>query len=461
MHDDRCRIRSQTFKLSSAERLEPVREKRPVTAAEVARAAERYGFGKDSQIATWQEADSVLLAERVLFRAKRILRKDRHHLRMMFIRDGQRAWHRFGLNAANRTEKHLLMRMVARFVESVGADAIIEVGEAWALLEKESGHVVDVECLHEAPGRKEMLYVLVATRDGFLRTYNTPFSRGPFGAIKLGETEQLETFQNYYLAPVFEVWSRQGTVRDAEGKHVRRIWKPDPLDACYCGGPNRFGECCKPLLDSENTREDINSDIDSALEIRDLARAEKLARAALAQYVICVRQHTAPTMHIARELHQQFVEIDVPAVDAYIRQMAKAMVANNDSDSFLPQLHRVSRIIGVPELSVRVTTLAAEWLFHMGDPVAASRELETLGDLENVRDTLGLILATKIFIWPDHKKMAYLTRAASGAYSQGEKFLAELTVVEHLIACSEREKALQQVDSIIRESTNTIPRGIC
>jgi hypothetical protein len=36
---------------------------------------------------------------------------------MMFVRNGQVNWHHATLFAADRTEKHLLMRLAARFVE--------------------------------------------------------------------------------------------------------------------------------------------------------------------------------------------------------------------------------------------------------------------------------------------------------------------------------------------------------
>jgi hypothetical protein len=449
--------RTQTLRLLTSEPLQITRVKRPVTTKEVALATERYGFGKESKIAKWQEADPLAVAEHVLFRAKRILRKDKYHARMMFIRDGQGAWHRLTLDARNRTEKHLLMRMVARFVESVGADAIIEVGEAWALVEAESVRIVDLDRIQEAPGRKELLYVLVATRDGLLKTYDTFFTRGPFGGIKLGETEHSGKYQYYYLAPVFDVWWRQGTVTGPDGQRLRKTWDPDPLDSCYCGGANRFGECCKPLLDAESMREHIQRDIDSAMATANFTRAEELARAALAQYVIWVRQHTAPTMHVAQDLHRNFIGIDVPAVDAFVRQLAAAVVANKHSDFFLPQLHRVSTIIRVPELSARITALAAQWLLdEMGDPVGASKELESMGDLDKVTDTLALVLATRVFDWPTHKRTTYLIRAASGAYSDPERLLAELTVAKHLFISGEREKALQWVDSVIRETSGMI-----
>lgn len=52
---------------------------------------------------------------------------------MMFIRDGQGDWHNPTLFAADRTERHLLMRLAADFVERKGCDALIEVGGATRL----------------------------------------------------------------------------------------------------------------------------------------------------------------------------------------------------------------------------------------------------------------------------------------------------------------------------------------
>ena len=84
-------------------------------------------------MANWQMLDPLLFGERILSTAKRMLRKDKALVRILFIRDGQGTWHGVVLNASSRTEKHLLIRMVARFIESVGGDAIIDVSEAWML----------------------------------------------------------------------------------------------------------------------------------------------------------------------------------------------------------------------------------------------------------------------------------------------------------------------------------------
>lgn len=255
--------RTHSFELSTGQHLEPVNVIATI-ASEPKIAAKRYGFGKTDQIAKWQEVDPLLVAERVLHNAKRMLRKDKVILRIVFIRDGQGNWHAAILNASNRTEKHLLMRIVARFIESVGGDAIIDVSEVWTLQLKDAAPRLDLDCIQDAPGRGEALQVLVATREGVLRAYDTPFTRGPFGGIKLGETLQLEKHLPFYLEPVFAVWRRQGIVRLPDGKEVRRLWEPDPLDTCFCGGPRRFADCCKRLLDTTvNASADIEQEFGS------------------------------------------------------------------------------------------------------------------------------------------------------------------------------------------------------
>ena len=49
-----------------------------------------------------------------------------------------------------------------------------------------------------------------------------------------------------------------------------------------------------------------------ALGRSDLAAAERFAQAALAQYVIWVRSHTAPTRHVSTDVHQKLVPRPVP-----------------------------------------------------------------------------------------------------------------------------------------------------
>jgi len=187
--------------------------------------------------------DPVVVGKKVEYLAKRMLSRDKAHARFMHIRDGRRHWRLVRLDAANRTEKNLLMRVVAQFVESVGADALIDVGEVWLLPESQAADLEDLDGVWRAPGRQEALQVTVATREGLLQTHLTEFTRGPLGGIKFGDTHQLEKNRALYLQPVFEVWRRQGYAHAPDGTRIPRIWEPDPLDTCFCGGPKRFAEC--------------------------------------------------------------------------------------------------------------------------------------------------------------------------------------------------------------------------
>jgi hypothetical protein len=416
-------------------------------------AAKRYGLGETDQMPIWQTGDPLLLAERVFYTAKRILRKDRALNRILFVRDGGGSWHPIGLDASNRTEKNLLMRLVARFIESVGGDAIIDVGEVWMLQPKDTSTKAFTNDIQYVPDRREAVSVLVATREGFLRGYITPFTRGPLGGIKLGETVQVERDYPYYLKPVFDVWRTQGVTYSPSCKRTRRLWEPDPLDTCFCGGPLRFGDCCKRLVDTLDRMKDIKEEFDRAITVRDFARFEELARAELARYVIWVRQHTRPTRHVAPELHRMWVEVDMPALSACIRRLADALETNGHPDSFLPQLHHISRVIGVPELSVRITSLAVQWLFEMGDYSGALKEIKTLGDVECLSDTLALVLATKLLDLPIHKQGQFLTRAVLGALWEDERWLAELELARHLSDCGRRAEALRKTDSVVAELT--------
>jgi hypothetical protein len=443
--DSECRSRS--FSLQTGQEVEMIWTDSPEVDPTIA--AKRYGLGQMDKMLGWQMADPLLFAEKLLFTAKRILRKDKAAVRMAFIRDGRGTWHQVALEASNRTEKHLLMRMVARYTESIGGDAIIDINEVWLLPPNNTAVKAHFEDARHVPGRGEALSVLVATREGLFRTYITPFTRGPFGGIKLGDTVEAEEHP-YYLKPVIDVWRVQGTTYSPDGKRVRRLWQPDPLDTCFCGGPRRFAECCKQQLDMPDWNGTMKQEINEATMVGDPARFEELARAKLAQYVIWVKQHTSPTRHVAPELHHMFVEADVPALTAHVGRLGEALKANRHSDSFLPQLRHIAKVIGVPELSIRLTALAAQWSFANTDYSTAVKEMESLGDLENLKDPLALILAVRLLDLPAHKQTQFL-KIASGALWEYERWLAELELAGHLADCGERDEALRRVDSVITE----------
>jgi hypothetical protein len=412
-------------------------------------AAARYGLAQGDRIAAWEEMDPLLVADRILFMAKRMLRRDRFHARIIFVRDGAGQWHQLGFVARDRTEKHLIMRLVAALVARTGADALIDVGEIWTLSEDTATTLTNVSSLESVPGRGEALHLLVATREGALKTFKTPFTRGPLGGIKLQDTVVMDKEAPYYLQPIFEVWRRQGVIKNKSGENIRWMWEPDALDGCFCGKPLRFGECCKRLIIDPDERPDLRSRFEEAIAQGDATTAEKCASAALAQYIIWIKQHTAPTRLVAEELHRGLLEVDIPALDAYIHQLEEALEAAGLSETFLERLRHIARIIGVPELSVRVTARAAKFALETGDRVTAVAELERLGDLDRVHDTLALLVAAGVFAGSPTDERSFLTRAVSFATTPSERSFAELQLARHFKNSEKPSDAMAIVDGLV------------
>jgi hypothetical protein len=438
--------RTQRFKLSTLEEL----------SASMASAAsqglfldeaERYGIGKEGKLAAWQTSDPAVVADNVLYRAKRILSKDKCHHRMMFIRDGKGDWHNATLFAADRTDKHVLMRLAAEFVERKGCDALIEVGESWIKPARPLSAGMPPSASTAAP--REALFVGVWTREGFRRILVTPFKRGPFGGIKMDDTREFDGKSMLYLEPIFAVWRKQGYILFPDGHAVRRLWEPDPLDVCFCGGPRRFAECCKEAV-GQTARYPGASD--AATDASDFAAAEKRARADLAQYVIWVRQHTAFTMNTAQGLYRELADIDVLALDALVQGLRKAQKANGTDDTFVRQLRHLARTIGVPKISARLMALASEWFFRAGRMEEGILELDRLGNLRNVDDALALTTASRFCDLDARTREEMLRRAASAALCKEERWAARLELADCLFERNAKQEALRLADEIIAEA---------
>lgn len=416
-------------------------------------AAARYGMQYGDKASDWEASDPLLLANRILFQAKRVLRRDRFHTRLVFLRDGRSQWHQLAFLPRDRTEKHLLVRMVASFMERVGADALIDVGEIWTLPEEQLASAqVNLSSLEGTPGRGEALQVLVATREGALRNFITPFRRGLMGGIKLGETITIDNEYLYYLRPIFEVWRRQGAVAVGEGKYVRRIWEPDPLDICFCGRSRRFAECCRPEVDAAEDAFYLTAQFKRAAAEENWIEAERYASAALAQYVIWIKQHTAPTRHVADELHRRIIEVDMPALETLVDDLEVALDHDDRSqDTFRDRLRNVSRVVGVPELSARLTAVAAGHALRQGDRLGAVEELERLGDLDRVKDTLALLIAADVYPSNHKDKLGFLQRARGAAITPVERATAELHLGRYL-ADRDESKALSHLAAAVVEA---------
>jgi hypothetical protein len=446
-------VRTQRIKLATGQHYEVVTESAPISNDDLNNAPGRYKLNRDHYATAWQSSDPIIIAEDILARAKQILQVDKYHSRMMFIRGGDGNWHQTVLNATDRTEKHILMRVAASFVERVGADVLIEVSESW-MLPSIAFHELEVHEVQNAPSRMEVLQVLIVTREGIRRTYITPFVREVSGEIKLKDTEILDgTKSLHYLAPVFEVWKRQWTRTLADGRRMRRVWEPDSLDSCFCGSTKRFIECCKPMMVRVRASDSIKEDIQTALENGDISSAEQLARASLAQYVIWIRQHTAPTRTVAEPLHRELVDIDVLALQGHLTLLAETLSANKHSDLFVPTLERLTAIVGVPEISVRLVTLAAESLAEAGDISGAAAKLKARGKLDQVNDAMTLQLATKLIELPQDEIERLLRRAIHVACCEFDRLSSRLELTKHLIRYGDTESALREVDLTIADTS--------
>jgi hypothetical protein len=293
---------------------------------------------------------------------------------------------------------------------------------------------------------------MVATREGASRTYVTPFTRGRFGGLKLSDTHELEDFAKFYFQPILDVWRRQGTVRLPNGKAILRVWEPDALDICFCGGPKRFAECCRQYIPLIPSPEGVEAEVAKAMAAREFGRAEQLSRAALAQYVIWVKQHTVPLMNVANDLYAKFVDMDVPSLQGRIIQLQRSLEANGNAGSFVLQLRYLASIIGVPKLSVRLLTIVSHCLAESGKNEEAILEIDGLGDLDIVEDALALITAVHLLDLSAERRVQLLLRACAFAGCEAEKWEAQLALVENMLQTQAREKALPIVDSIIAES---------
>jgi hypothetical protein len=411
----------------------------------------RYGIDPRRSNAEIQNQDPVEVAEWVLKMAKRILRRDKHHERMMFLRDGEGQWHQITTLTQDRTEKMVLMQMVASFVENRGCDALVEVGEMWTAS-------IPVELLpgfqgaEHARDRRELLSVVVVTREGLVRQYTTPFTRGRFGGLKLGDTEQMKGFHPNYLAPVFRVWQRQKFYKTQDGRDSM-VWEPDLLAPCPCGGPKRFGECCKTSLPNADGGH-VRDRVAQAISAGEPDRAELIARAGLAQYVIWVRQHTAGAIHMGRKFYESMVRVDALALESLIGTMIDTLEFAGKTDLILFQLQRLRGAIGVPRLATRIGAITARWLFLSGHQEEAVLELDRLGSPYQLSDSLAIGLVVRNHDLTGKQKESLLQRAIDVAASDEEKNLARLQMASYYMVNGESRRALSLVQAIADETSS-------
>ena len=434
--------RTERFKFSTREKLEP--RSTLVDEVDPRDAFERYGFNEDLVVNATDALDPLALAEKFEYRAKRILRRDKYHVRMMFLRDGEGQWHHLTLFAKDKTEKHILLQLVASFMQTRGCDALIEISEVWYAHPEPSKmqFFKNVESMAE---RREGLGVVVATREGLFRQSITPFKRGPFGGIKLDDTREVDVKAAYYLQPVFEVWRKQVKFR-TQGGRQSTVWEPDTLDLCPCGGTKRYGECCRLRITAGNVMESQN----------EHPRDEATVRAALAQYVIWIKQHTTAAMHTGGDFYEKMVPVDALALEGHMRAMIDVLTSNGKTDLILPQLRRLREVVGIPRIVDRLTAISSGWLFSCGRPEEAILELDSLRNRADLEDVLAISFVTKYGDLHYEEKKVLLAKSIELASELFEKHPAQLNYASFLSENGEPEEALSHVKAVIDATGETV-----
>ena len=275
--------------------------------------------------------------------------------------------------------------------------------------------------------------------------------------MKLGDTDQMKGFHPNYLTPVFRVWQRQQFYKTQDGRDSM-VWEPDLLALCPCGGSKRFGECCKSSLPGADQGH-VRDRVLEAISAGDPDRAESIARAGLAQYVIWVRQHTAAAIHMGRKFYESIVDVDALALESLIDTMLHALKFGQKTDLILPQLQRLRGAIGVPRLATRIGAITARWLFRSGHQEEAVLELDRLGPPNQLSDTLALWLVVRNYDLSEKQRESLLSRAIEVAASDEEKHLARLELASYYLANGKSRQALAAVQTIVDETASGNPSG--
>jgi hypothetical protein len=156
-------------------------------------------------------ANPIEAAPQLMEAAQRVLQKDKCHMPMMWsYRDGKIV-DMISPSFFDQNGKYLMFHRLADRVESLRADGVVLVIEAWWA----PGDVRDAEGYTIPPrdreDRQEVLHVAAATRDGETLSLLAPFSRAESGEIAFGEVisgpdEEMGRLGPFL--PIFERWKQ-------------------------------------------------------------------------------------------------------------------------------------------------------------------------------------------------------------------------------------------------------------
>lgn len=150
-------------------------------------------------------------APQLMESARMVLRKDKCHMPMVWsYRDGKIV-DMISPNFFDQNGKYLMFHRLADRVETLRADGIVLVIEAWWAPDDKRDAQGLIIPPRDREDRQEVLHVAAATRAGERLSLLTPFSRGESGEIVFGETisgpdEELGVLGPFL--PIFERWKQ-------------------------------------------------------------------------------------------------------------------------------------------------------------------------------------------------------------------------------------------------------------
>ena len=89
---------------------------------------------------------------------------------------------------------------------------------------------------------------------------------------------EVEKQQLPYFEPVIEVWRKQMEFRAQDGTRSR-VWEPDILDLCPCGGSEKYGLCCRSSIAKLREAKSVSSEEQDAAGDHDPTVDEARVRA--------------------------------------------------------------------------------------------------------------------------------------------------------------------------------------
>jgi hypothetical protein len=143
--------------------------------------------------------------------ARRTLVHDGYHLPYAFLfTDDFQLITVIGFRFKDQAEKYMAFRRLAQSVDRLGADIVIVINEMWMAPLPAGGLSPAMERAGERADRREGLAVIVATSDGRMRGYYSPFARDRDGRPIAGDVTTAEGDQQWMpsLAALQSVWAR-------------------------------------------------------------------------------------------------------------------------------------------------------------------------------------------------------------------------------------------------------------